>query len=537
MKKILTSALLIILVLSVALCASAEWKFSDLTDAHWAHTDIITLVKSGEIVGYTDGTFKPEKTVTRAEFVKMLGEDNKTSNVTYNDIVSHWSNSYIEKSGIITGTDNFYPDVEITRADAIEFMWQMNKYGKRKVNDKTTLPGILSAQIDIPKYYDAVKWAYMTGVLVGDDGINLRLDDKLSRAEAASLIVRAKKKVSSGTEYTAFSQAIPQDVLAGIYTKLDVFDNLYQSDEHITNGELCAAAAKMLLNDYELLLSNSGDENNYISATKYIADAIYKNEIDVEKFATSNATHKTATEILVFAYGYSSADGLVLTKTDEYYPNIKAPKNFVRNLALTYGYRNKIFLNFNDKLSDEPITKDDVAALLIQLENNMPSFESYVNGKPKAEKVDFAKLLYPVEFIETMPLSDLPKEAFSTPLSIGNVTVGYQKARDYEDVFKQMVSLISDKLNSKKAKFVVRYYPSLVAVSNDNTVLRLRVYCAQNKDSKSFKELLGTSNAKDFVPQENTAYVIDVLINKNFASAFTENLDSFTFDKLIWSEN
>ena len=55
------------LLLCTAVCAS---DYSDVPDTHWAREQIEYL--SGEIAGYPDGTFRPENTVTRAEFVTLL---------------------------------------------------------------------------------------------------------------------------------------------------------------------------------------------------------------------------------------------------------------------------------------------------------------------------------------------------------------------------------------------------------------------------------------------------------------------------------
>ncbi|QGG57890.1 S-layer homology domain-containing protein [Paenibacillus sp. B01] len=45
--------------------------FNDITD-HWAESQIKAAVASGYVNGYEDGTFKPNASVTRAEFIKLL---------------------------------------------------------------------------------------------------------------------------------------------------------------------------------------------------------------------------------------------------------------------------------------------------------------------------------------------------------------------------------------------------------------------------------------------------------------------------------
>ena len=58
---------LTVLLLSAAVSAA---EYSDVSDAHWANEQIVYL--QDEITGYPDGTFRPEKTVSRAEFLTLF---------------------------------------------------------------------------------------------------------------------------------------------------------------------------------------------------------------------------------------------------------------------------------------------------------------------------------------------------------------------------------------------------------------------------------------------------------------------------------
>ena len=55
------------------------FQFPDVASAHWAASQIQILSDQGVIVGYPDGTFKPDENVTRAEFasmaIKALGQE------------------------------------------------------------------------------------------------------------------------------------------------------------------------------------------------------------------------------------------------------------------------------------------------------------------------------------------------------------------------------------------------------------------------------------------------------------------------------
>ena len=60
-------ALLTALLLSAAVSAA---DYSDVSDVHWANEQIVYL--KDEITGYPDGTYRPEKTVSRAEFLTLF---------------------------------------------------------------------------------------------------------------------------------------------------------------------------------------------------------------------------------------------------------------------------------------------------------------------------------------------------------------------------------------------------------------------------------------------------------------------------------
>ena len=63
--------ILLIFAAAVLLCtAVCAGDYKDVADTHWASGQIAYL--SDEITGYPDGTFQPDKTVTRAEFVSLL---------------------------------------------------------------------------------------------------------------------------------------------------------------------------------------------------------------------------------------------------------------------------------------------------------------------------------------------------------------------------------------------------------------------------------------------------------------------------------
>lgn len=70
--KLTRAEMATILARAYQLSGSGQVTFSDVKASNWAYNDIQTLVGSNLIQGYPDNTFKPERQITRAEFVALL---------------------------------------------------------------------------------------------------------------------------------------------------------------------------------------------------------------------------------------------------------------------------------------------------------------------------------------------------------------------------------------------------------------------------------------------------------------------------------
>lgn len=71
MKKLIVCLVLSMAITSSIFVIAASTRFSDV-GSHWAKDYISCLTENGAIKGYTDGTFKPENKISRAEFTAIL---------------------------------------------------------------------------------------------------------------------------------------------------------------------------------------------------------------------------------------------------------------------------------------------------------------------------------------------------------------------------------------------------------------------------------------------------------------------------------
>lgn len=99
--------------------------YTDVNGAEWFADYVEYLASSSVISGYTDGSFGPEKAITRAEFATILSKyTDATGSATFSDTANHWAAANISKavaagwmSGYPDGT--FKPDAYVTRAEVV----------------------------------------------------------------------------------------------------------------------------------------------------------------------------------------------------------------------------------------------------------------------------------------------------------------------------------------------------------------------------------------------------------------------------------
>ena len=100
-------------------------SFSDVTSAHWAANYIGYMEQFGIVRGYSDGTFRPNAPITRAEFAAICCRFEQLTDgaAAFTDVpASHWaakSIAYAAKRGWVTGyaDGTFKPGNNITRAE------------------------------------------------------------------------------------------------------------------------------------------------------------------------------------------------------------------------------------------------------------------------------------------------------------------------------------------------------------------------------------------------------------------------------------
>jgi len=196
-NRIRISALLLAVVLVVSMLPGASAATLSDISGHWAEDYITYGISSGYISGYTDGTFRPNKTVTRAEFSKMVNAAlgiNHAVSITFTDIKSSdWYYNEVRKAvsaGYISGyADNtFGANKNITRQEAAVILSRVvtatDNISAVVFNDQNAIDSWAS---------DAVSKMAAKTYMLGDQNDNFRPKAALTRAEAAKVLFEVLK--------------------------------------------------------------------------------------------------------------------------------------------------------------------------------------------------------------------------------------------------------------------------------------------------------------------------------------------------------
>ncbi|WP_339205713.1 S-layer homology domain-containing protein [Paenibacillus sp. FSL K6-3182] len=168
-------------------------NFSDTT-GHWAEAQIKQAVSKGIVTGYSDGTFKPNATVTRAEFAVMLMNalkpaDNDTT-LSFTDPIAEWAQKAIAQASeakIVNGYEDgsFRPAASISRSELAVMM-------ARAAKADTTAATVTNFADDsqIPAWAKgSVAAVKELGIISGRSGNLFVPNDTATRAEAVTIII------------------------------------------------------------------------------------------------------------------------------------------------------------------------------------------------------------------------------------------------------------------------------------------------------------------------------------------------------------
>lgn len=155
-------------------------SFSDVPDSQWFAPYVQKLAGLEILTGYPDGTFGPNRPITRAEFVQVLSKffEPVESEVSFSDVTeNHWAYQAIS-TAVAKGWTKGYPDgtfcpgKNITRAEAVTMVNRV--LGRQADKGKIDQDGKVFRFLDLPTghwaYYDFMEASLPHTYTDGDGG-------------------------------------------------------------------------------------------------------------------------------------------------------------------------------------------------------------------------------------------------------------------------------------------------------------------------------------------------------------------------------
>ena len=295
--KFITFLLMICLIATFPVFATENddiVKFSDLEETHWAYEGINKLVEKGIIVGYPDGTFKPEGNITRAELVKIVNMvfeyTQKQDATNFSDVTAeYWFYDNVlmaQEAGYIVGYPDgtFKPDGLITREEFCKILDVINNF--------VGLP-LASAPADevSPWAVEYINRVVSNRIMLLDQNDNFRATEKATRAEVCETlakfiledVIEDDKPTSGGSTGSGNDEDLTEEELyqtmdtvirrltLGVVPELsadnqkevvaDIISNMekYQAD----NNHDYEAAAEKVYEKYKLMTEEEQEELKY----------------------------------------------------------------------------------------------------------------------------------------------------------------------------------------------------------------------------------------------------------------------------------
>lgn len=207
MKKFLITVISLLVAMTLLIPSAPAYAFliySDVPWEHWAYDAIEYATDRHYFSGYADGSFQPDRTITRAEAAKVLAMyinliRHPVTQSSFKDVdPDAWYAAYVEAVKDyfpnMEGKKYFYPDEPVTREDVVYILVNTkNLNNKIKYLDMSLVDNFT----DSKKIDEAVKAHLAIGVqtalLSGYSDGTIKPKSALTRAEFAVLMHRAEK--------------------------------------------------------------------------------------------------------------------------------------------------------------------------------------------------------------------------------------------------------------------------------------------------------------------------------------------------------
>ena len=279
-KKVIAGTMTAAMVAGVVSPVAAAGKTFPDVDGHWSKESVYYLVEKGAIAGNDDGTFAPDREITRAEAATMMAKIlnlpiEKGAKPSYADSQNHWASAIIaavEKAGVVKGKGDgtFDPDGKIDRVSMASLLVEAYKLDT-KVN------GPLETKFDDLKD----SWGKDKANILVKLGISVGTGDKwepnksVTKAEAAQFIAKTDKQFG-GQKEEAKVESIKAINAKEIEVKLGATvkeEDVEKATFTISQGENPVKVAAKIGEDKKSVILTLEDANKLKKNNAYVVTA------------------------------------------------------------------------------------------------------------------------------------------------------------------------------------------------------------------------------------------------------------------------
>jgi len=374
MKKLIALSCAAAMLISTSFAQT----FSDLPETHWAQKVVEEMVREKIISGYTDGTFRPAKNISKIESLILLARIagiNKNTEAankyyeTYTTALSKYTTQYKKDVAYLLGTkvletsdlDNLLAadqvNAPITREEmAVLITKVMGKNEEVKKNSLIILPfdDVASITTNAKPY---VYYVYSQKIMAGVDAKNFSPKTNVTRAQAACILQRIYKKVnikpdiSNSSENTSSNNNSSGNtatgkisVLTGTITKIDT--NLQTVFIKDSNGNT--------------------EEYEYDSSTEFYVNTLKKTADEMAKDLSVTVTLKDETYITLMKITKNTTETITgtISDFDTTTKTITVNKNS-KNTTYEYTSSTKFYLDGKSSTAAKSLKKNYSITLTI----------------------------------------------------------------------------------------------------------------------------------------------------------------------------
>ena len=195
MKNLKRSLIYVLTCLFMLSFFTPLYAATDIKTTDWFYDSVNRLIEDDRaiIVGYPDGSFRPQNKLTRDQFITMVV---RASGKEPGNADGYWAQNYIDTAielGYLETNDFTDYTGQITREEMSMIIVRAVEHleGQQVLNDLEQVLQVVSDSDDFTyKYKNYIMQTYKLGIITGYTDDTFRPQGVLSRAEASAVLVR-----------------------------------------------------------------------------------------------------------------------------------------------------------------------------------------------------------------------------------------------------------------------------------------------------------------------------------------------------------